>query len=172
MTSGEREFFDWLYMNYFFVVYRYSLAIVKEPLVAEEVAQDVFLTALSHLDVLMKAEKPDRWLRKTAKYKCMHVFRERAKWRKWMVSWEDAGTEPVATDQLVEVEEEENLQQLKESIRKVLTKEELALVRLVALEEKSYLTAAKQLGVTVSACQKRMQRIRKKLQKRFPEWGQ
>ena len=89
-----------------------------------------------------------------------------------MVSWEDAGTDPVAVNQLVKVEEEENLQQFKENIRKVLTKEELALVRLVALEEKSYLTAAKQLGVTVSACQKRMQRIRKKLQKRFPEWGQ
>ena len=89
-----------------------------------------------------------------------------------MVSWEDAGTEPVAADQLIKVEEKEALQQMGEKIRTVLTKEELALVRLVALEDQSYLTAAKQLGVTVSACQKRMQRIRKKLRKRFPEWGQ
>lgn len=170
VTRPEKEFFDALYTRFFPDVYRYTQAIVQDPSVAEEVAQDVFLTALLHLDELLAAEQPKRWLLKTAKYKCMHVFRSRAQWKKWMIPWEDLGREPTAQDHLGQVEEREALHQAKARIQSLLTEEELTLVQLVALEEKSYQAAAQALGITVAACQKRMQRIRKKLRKQFPAW--
>lgn len=170
MTRAEKAFFDELYTKYFPDVYRYAQALVQDPLVAEEVAQDVFLTALFRLADLRAAEEPKRWLIKTAKYKCMHVFRARTQWKKWMIAWEDLGTEPAAQDLLRQVEEQESFQQVRAEIETLLTQEEAALVQLIVWEEQSYRAAAQGLGITVAACQKRMQRIRKKLHKKFPTW--
>lgn len=170
MTRAEKEFFDELYTQCFPDVYRYAQALVQDPSVAEEVAQDVFLTALFRLEDLLAADQPKRWLLKTAKYKCMHVFRDRTQWKKRMIAWEDLDAEPAARDLLQQVEEQEAFQQAKARIETLLTREELTLVQLIVWEERSYRAAAQAMGLTVAACQKRMQRIRKKLRKQFPEW--
>ena len=46
-----------------------------------------------------------------------------------------------------------------------MKEEEQQLLRKIAWEEKSYETAAEELGLSLWACQKRMQRLRRKIRK-------
>lgn len=171
MDREQDMFFDQLYRAWYPSVYRYAETVLGDPAAAEEVAQDTFLTALVRLDVLVEAEQPERWLIKAAKYKMLHVFREREKQTR-LVSLEDEGApEPVALDELGRAEEREELARMTEKIRAVLSQEELELLRKIVLEEKGHQEASKEMGISLWASQKKMQRIRKKLRKQFPEYG-
>ncbi len=51
----------------------------------------------------------------------------------------------------------------------ILTPEEFSLFREIEIEGSDMKTAAEQRGITVWACQKRIQRIKKKLQEHWPD---
>ena len=56
-----------------------------------------------------------------------------------------------------------------EKIERALTREEYQLLKRLILDKASHLEVAKELGITVYASQKRLERIRGKLYKAFPE---
>ena len=166
MNPEQAAFFDRFYEEWFPKLCRYALAAVKNPHVAEEIVQDAFLVAMRKIDSLMEAEAPERWMKKTVKYKILHYFRAQKQDRERLVSLEEGGTvEPVAPDLLAQVEEAETeaLEQTRRHIRELLKPEELALLRKIALEGKSYQEVSQELGISLWACQKRVQRIRKKI---------
>ena len=111
---------------------------------AEEIVQETFLAAVPKIEELAAGEHPERWLIQTAKYKALHVLREQARQR--------------AKNTVLEA---------------LLSPEEVALLRMVALEKLGHQAAAERLGLSLWSCQKRMQRIRKKLraQRRKLEGG-
>ena len=78
-----------------------------------------------------------------------------------------------APDQLGQWEDREYAGQLWEKAAALLSPEEVALLRMVALEKLGHQAAAERLGLSLWSCQKRMQRIRKKLraQRRKLEGG-
>ncbi|MCI8330446.1 MAG: sigma-70 family RNA polymerase sigma factor [Oscillibacter sp.] len=57
-----------------------------------------------------------------------------------------------------------------ETVRETLTDEEWYILRKFAIDGASHLQIAKELGITVSASQKRLERIRKKLENSLPEY--
>lgn len=54
-------------------------------------------------------------------------------------------------------------------IQRVLSEEEYALLRQITLEKRPYKNVAEELGITVWTCQKRIERIRKKLKQHFAD---
>ena len=56
-----------------------------------------------------------------------------------------------------------------ETIEQTLTAEEYQLLKRIILNKASHLEVAQELGITVYASQKRLERIRDKLGKAFPE---
>lgn len=57
-----------------------------------------------------------------------------------------------------------------EEIRKVLSPEDMYLLERLTIDKASHLEVSKEMGITVWDSQKRLQRIREKLRKIFPDW--
>ena len=171
-TPTEQDlFFERLYAAQFLKMRRYALVLLRDPVPAEEVAQDAFLEVLLHLDYLASCEQPEKWLQQAVRYKALHVLRDRARDTRRLVSLDAlGGSGPAAPDPLAEVEEDRagDLARTRRQIAEALTPEELDLLRRFALEKASYKTLSEETGLSVAACQKRVQRARKKLAKIFP----
>jgi len=171
-TPTEQDlFFERLYAAQFLKMRRYALVLLRDPVPAEEVAQDAFLEALLHIDYLMTCEQPEKWLQQTVRFKSLHVLRDRTRDARRLVSLDAlGGGGPAAPDTLAEVEEDRagDLDRTRRRIAEALTPEELRLLRRFALEKASYKVLSEETGLSVAVCQKRVQRARKKLAKIFP----
>lgn len=161
MDQTQRALLSTLYERWYGVLHRYAQWAVGDALLAEEIVQETFLAAGEH---------PERWLIQTAKYKALHVLREQARQRAKNTVLEESLAAP---DQLGQWEDREYAGQLWEKAAALLSPEEVALLRMVALEKLGHQAAAERLGLSLWSCQKRMQRIRKKLraQRRKLEGG-
>ena len=165
------QFFNQLYNDQFLKMWRYALVILKDPVVAEEVIQDAFIEVLLHIDYLVACEKPERWLQQTVKNKSLHVLRDRARDIRKIVSLDTENTiNLVAPNVLEKIEDNERVafEKTKQKIATVLTAEEQYLLKRFSLEKVSYKVLSEETGLSIAACQKRIQRIRKKLEKYFP----
>ena len=163
MDQEKEAFFDQLYQQWFFKLLRYASVAVKNHHVAEEIVQDTFLVALQKVDYLFASEEPGRWLKQTVKYKILHYFREQKRDQVLLLPLEDGKPgEPMGAGGIERIEE---ITQLWETIHRELKPEERVLLQKISVEGKSYQEAAIELGCSVGACQKRMQRLRLKLRK-------
>ena len=160
MDQTQRALLSTLYERWYGVLHRYAQWAVGDALLAEEIVQETFLAAVPKIEELAAGEHPERWLIQTAKYKALHVLREQARQRAKNTVLEESLAAP---DQLGQWEDREYAGQLWEK----------ALLRMVALEKLGHQAAAERLGLSLWSCQKRMQRIRKKLraQRRKLEGG-
>lgn len=170
MDQTQRALLSTLYERWYGVLHRYAQWAVGDALLAEEIVQETFLAAVPKIEELAAGEHPERWLIQTAKYKALHVLLEQARQRAKNTVLEESLAAP---DQLGQWEDREYAGQLWEKAAALLSPEEVALLRMVALEKLGHQAAAERLGLSLWSCQKRMQRIRKKLraQRRKLEGG-
>ena len=170
MDQTQRALLSTLYERWYGVLHRYAQWAVGDALLAEEIVQETFLAAVPKIEELAAGEHPERWLIQTAKYKALHVLREQARQRAKNTVLEESLAAP---DQLGQWEDREYAGQLWEKAAALLSPEEVALLRMVALEKLGHQAAAERLGLSLWSCQKRKQRSRKKLraQRRKLEGG-
>ena len=163
---SQNDFFDALYSKQFSKMWTYAFALISNDELAKEIVQDAFVEALLHIDQLIVSEHPEFWLQKTVKNKVLHVRREQARytWRLTSLS-EGQIVDYHAEKQLREAEEADSLSQLRRTIAEKLTSQEVRLLKRIAMEGATYKTVAEELGISIGACQKKIQRIRKKLRK-------
>ena len=172
MDREKEAFFDQLYQQWFFKLLRYAGVAVKNHHVAEEIVQDTFLVALQKVDYLFASEEPGRWLKQTVKYKILHYFREQKRDQILLLPLEDGKPgEPMGAGGIERSEEKEAISKLWETIHRELKPEERVLLQKISVEGKSYQEAAIELGCSVGACQKRMQRLRLKLREALRKDG-
>ena len=169
MEKKQEQFFDALYERWFSKLCIYANVKINNLPVAEEIVQDAFLVAFLKIEQLMEAEQPERWLKKTVKHKILHYFRDQDRTFGRVLPLADVPERWVAAlderIEKIEASEEERRNDLKKLLENTLKEEEQQLLRKIAWEEKSYETAAEELGLSLWACQKRMQRLRKKIRK-------
>lgn len=168
--SNEEQFFIHFYEKQFPQMWNYALSILGNPDITDEAVQDAFVEALLKIDYLMTMEKPEWWLRKTVRNKAHHLLRDKARELRRLVylDVEDVADIP-GTDELEKVDEREsdNVAGLKRQISKALTQEDLQLLILFLRMNTTYERLAQESGLSITACQKRIQRIRKRLKKYF-----
>ena len=169
MENKQEQFFSKLYEEWFSKLCAYANTRINNLPIAEEVVQDTFLVALLGIDKLMNAENPERWLKRTVKNKLLHYFRDNGRKLDRVIPLDDIDRKGVfildpRIEQL-ESSEKERLSDIKEILEKTLKEEGKELVRKIAFEEKTYEEAAQELGISLWACQKRMQRLREKIRK-------
>lgn len=64
---------------------------------------------------------------------------------------------------------EDSISEIMRKVMQALDKNEFYLLRRLVLEQRSHAEVARELGISVGTCQKRLERIRKKLYEVFPE---
>ena len=164
MDSSANARLEILYRQCYPSLYRYALWALRDHHQAEEAVQETFLSALPKATEVTALDRPEGWLMQTVKHKVLHLRREQDRRRARMLPLEEKLPAP---DWLGQWEESEDAALLWQQATQRLSPQDAELLRLVALEEQSQQAAAEELGLSLWACQKRLQRIRKKLCKQL-----
>lgn len=151
---------DRLYRQCYPSLYRYALWALRDHHQAEEAVQEAFLSALPKAAEVTALDRPEGWLMQTVKHKILHLRRDQARHQARTVPLEETLPAP---DHLGRWEDQEDAARLWQQATRPLSPQDAELLRLVAVEEQSQQTAAEEMGLSLWACQKRLQRIRKKL---------
>ena len=160
MLPEQDAFIEKLYHEFFTQLWIYAKAALGDPEQTQEVVQDTFHEAVRHIDILMAHDNPKGWLMDALKKKIMHARRSIS------LDSDLEFTDPVLS---VEDPAPNNVQDTLREIRRVLSEEEWDLLRKITLEKQPYKNVAEELGITVWTCQKRIERMRKKLKQYFAE---
>lgn len=170
MLPEQDEFIERLHRKYFRKLTLYAMSALRDSSKAQDIVQDAFHEALLHIDDLMRHENPGGWLMETVKYKIRDSERSHRRYIRRFLSldtdipaervlWSEPTAELCEPDEVLPIEK----------IERALTREEYQLLKRLILDKASHLEVAKELGITVYASQKRLERIRGKLYKTFPE---
>lgn len=176
MGAKEQEFLTALYERNFKKLYFYvqnacaKRGISKEHTaeLSQEIVQDTLHTAAENIQLLVDHPKPDAWLTVVCRHKLQEHARqlERDQRRLHLMDFLADPLPELPSHEPSPWEETEYSASL-ELIQNTLSKDDFLLFDMVALRHKSHLSAAKVLGITVWTSQKRLTRIRKRLQELF-----
>ena len=155
---------DWigqLYHEMFDRLYVYAKNALGDPSLAEEATQEVFCVACAKSDELLQSNNPRGWLMNTLKNLIQNIKREQAKIKRLAIlSLNSEESELLATY------DEEDVDILYGDLA---PREDFQIFKLIALEKYSMKRAAEEFGISIEACKKRYQRIKKHLQKKFSQ---
>ena len=169
VTTDKERFIETLFRQEYQKLLLYAKAVTQDSPRSEDIVQDTFHEALRKKELLLHHENPQAWLMQTLKYKIQSSNRARERYlRRFLSLQEERG----ALDRnILRLEEEpEDIQTILGRIRQILTTEEYDLLKALVLEQKSHLQVAKERNISVWTSQKRLERIRKKLEKEFPQY--
>ena len=124
----------------------------------EDVMLDTWELMLKHMDVLEDHPNPEGWIVKTAKYT---MWKELRKQKARQEREKDIlmALDGYARDMM------EQDEQFFDAYRKILSDEEIRLLKLIYVYGVDHKTAAGYLGIKPAACRKRVERIRRKIEK-------
>ncbi len=159
--NPQNDRIEQLYHEIYDKLYRYAKNALSDPSIAEEATQDVFCIACAKSDELLQSNNPQGWLMKTLKYVIQNIKREQAKTRRLAIlSLNSDESDLLATY------DEEDVDILYGDLA---PREDFQIFKLIALERYSMKQAADDFGISIEACKKRYQRIKKHLQKKFSQ---
>ena len=147
-----------LYRRMFHTLYAYALRGMSDPSLAEEAVQDTFRVACEREDKLFASDNPEGWLMNVLKNVIRSTRRERARLAETVLEVldENGGAADVELD-------------LDTLYGDLSDSEDFRLLKRIALDRCTILEAAEELGIPLETSKKRVQRPRKRLQKRLRE---
>lgn len=163
LNKRQKQLIEKLYTEMYYKLTAYAQSALNNRLQAEEAVQDTFRIACAKPDALLSSKNPKGWLFETLKNVIKNILRSRARLNKLLIS----------IDIDIYVEDTKSTYAYKENIdlmySNIAEKEDYKLLKKIALEKCTMLEAAQELGISVEACKKRVQRARKRLQKYIKE---
>ena len=157
MTDEERQFLEQLYIDMFGVLSQYANSILGNIALAEEAVQETFRIACLNPDKVMNSPNPKGWLFNTLKYTIRNSQRSRDRANRLLVEY------LLNHGNLTEISE--NQISLEVAFDDMADREEFQLLKEYAIEGKSQIEMAKERGISVDACKKRVQRARNTIRK-------
>lgn len=146
-----------LYKEMYPALYAYALRVLQNPALAEEAIQEAFCIACAKQGQLLSNPKPQGWIMMTLKHVMQNMLRTQQKLQR-MLSLSDGEELPADKPDLLNVDL---------LFGNVADSEDFQLLKRVALEQCTMSELAQELGISVEACKKRVQRARKRLQKKL-----
>ena len=170
MFPEQDEFIVKLYQDLYKSLLKFANKYFKNEDLAAEIVQDVFLEAMEQCDELMQHPKPEGWLMRTLQYKMANHSRKTTKMKRQTLSMNGETVVEIISAEVTEnkVVQIDDLREAQKKIEKTLTDEEKYLIRRYAFENASHAQIARELQITEWTSQKRLERIRDKLDKKFP----
>lgn len=157
-NNDEREkAFEVLYKEMFIKLNIYATNHLNSKSLAEEAVQETFRIAWAKIDKLMSSSNPNGWLMNTLKFVIGNTKRNIMRINKILINdFElDEHTMGSITDEI------DPIILYKEGF----SEEEIKLLQKYAVEGKSLLEISKEIGVSLAACKKRVQRVKEKFKK-------
>src|SRR5438876_9467354 len=152
--------FERLYKRHVGDVYRYALAVMRNPTDAEDVTQTTFLNAYrAYVEKGNRPEKPQNWLIAIAHNVCRQRFRQSAR-RPSEVSFEDDIADTVVDDDTPSGED------IRRALGHLAFNQRAALV-MRELEGRSYAEIAEILELSPSAVERMLSRARRALREQL-----
>jgi RNA polymerase sigma factor (sigma-70 family) len=151
--------FERLYARYGREVYRYALALLRNPVEAEDVTQTTFLNAYRALRAGARPRRPHNWLIAIAH----NVCRSRARFA--MRRPKEVPLDEVVEQLAAPESERPNIGELLRTMRR-LPSNQRAAIAMREFEGRSYVDIAERLGVTVPAAEALIGRARRTLRER------
>ena len=169
MNHEQEQFFYEKYLNRFWRMKRYASLFLNNDQ-AEEVVQSAFFEAVKKIDTFFNHENPDAWLMVILKNKISNFQRKNQSDLLRLVTLDSETASQIVDTRNTEdhMEQQESLEDAKRTIRNTLSKEEQYILRHLIFENASHKEVASELGITIWTSQKRLERIRNKLEKDFP----
>ena len=165
MLPEQDRLIEDLHHLYFNKLTIYAMSVLRDSTRAQDVVQDAFHEAILHIDKLAEHENPGGWLVLTVKNKIRESERSR---RRYVSRFLSLDTD-VATQLMAETEQPAGSDdQALLKIEQTLTKEEQLLLKRLIFDNASHLEVSQEIGITIWACQKRLERVRQKLRMVFP----
>ncbi len=159
MSSSEpwQSDLEQMYQEMYPTLYAYALRILKDHALAEEAIQDTFCIACAKREQALSNPKPRGWLMLTLKHVMQNMLRAQRKVQRLLFL--TAGEEqPAEAPELLDVDV---------LFGDVSDSEDFRLLKRIALDQCTIVELAQDLGISVEACKKRVQRARKRLQKKL-----
>ena len=164
MEQNVKQFIENFYRKNYYKLYIHACAILGRRPEAEVAVQEAFLAACKKPDEFVHSQSHIGWLKRAVENEALHILREQKYTAALFLSIEELppGQEPVALDS--------TSLELTDFCRGAVSKEELDFFFRIAKHESSFQEEAEKQGIRLSACYKRFERIRKKLQQALEEF--
>lgn len=159
--NPQNEWIGQLYREMYKTLYVYAKNALSDPPSAEEAVQDAFCIACAKSDELLQSDNPKGWLMTTLKYVIQNTKRQRAKMKTLAI----ISLNSEESDILAKYDEE-NVDIL---FGDVSPREDFQIFKRIALNGYTMKEAADEFGISVEACKKRVQRIKKYLREKFTQ---
>jgi RNA polymerase sigma-70 factor (ECF subfamily) len=156
MLNKEQDaFIELHYRGMYKKLLSYAMYEFSDVSLCEEVVQDTFRIACAKIDVFFVCEKPEGWLVNTLRNVIRNIKKSQMILNKYIVSSMD----------IEKIEDPNNVIQhdFEMIFGDIAKKDDFSLLLRVVLDKATMVEAAKEFGITVEACKKRIQRIKKKL---------
>lgn len=159
MNAEQRQQIEALYLEMFHKLMAYARCSLDGEALAEEAVQETFRIACQKPDVLCSSDNPQGWLVLTLKNTIRNIRSNRAAAKRIV--------EQYLVAQAREISYTEDRVSLNVVYGDIADTEEFKLLSEMAIAGKSHEEMAKARGITVSACKKRVQRAKEKIQRKI-----
>ena len=159
MNVTHSKMIEELYLEMFDKLKAYARSVLESDALAEEAVQETFRIACQKPESVYNCPNPQGWIFIALKNTIRNIQSNRATAKRILEMYllVEAGQTAFSDDRLsVEV-----------TYENVADTEEFQLLKELAIEGKSHEEMAKARGITVSACKKRVQRAKEKLQQKL-----
>lgn len=158
-SISDEEQIETLYHEMYGQMFAYAFCILRDRGWAEEAVQDAFCILCVKADEAFGRENPKGWLMRVLQNVIRNRNRQRAAMNRLIMS-------SLQVDKLEEmlVYDEENVDLL---YGELAARTDFQLLKRVVLDGYTMLEAAEEYGITVEACKKRVQRVKKLLREKL-----
>lgn len=159
LDKQHSNYIEALYLEMFELLFSYARSSLENDSLAEEAVQETFRIACLKPSELCASPNPKGWLVNTLKNVIRNTIKQRNAGKLILATFasEYSSKQGWSEDQLDLKVVYENISQL----------EEFHLLEAMAVEGRSHKELAQELGISVDACKKRIQRAKKVLKKKM-----
>lgn len=171
MTNEQSIFLEKLYRENQPKLLYYARVKLQNESLAMDVVQDTFHTAIQKIDLLMGHTNAPGWLMETLKNKIKDQIRFRNRYLARFISYDGYENCYLCEDTYVLTDEHrKTVADILSNIEEYLKPQDFYLLKRIILDGASHREVAEELGITIWASQKRLERVRKDLTVLFPQY--
>ncbi|NLL39841.1 MAG: hypothetical protein GX254_09700 [Clostridiales bacterium] len=158
LNENQRYAIEKYYYEMYYALLAYAKSALNERSLAEEAVQDTFRIACAKADDFLSSSNPNGWLLNTLKNVIHNMIRSRAYLNRILVS---------SWDFDMHLFQDTNSPDPDFIYSDLVDCEDYKLIKKIALDKYTILEVAQELGISVEACKKRVQRAKKRLKAHF-----